>query len=96
MEKREIKAQAINQNDFPVREYIQTIKANRGNPISRARSHDFNLSTTKILGVVLLNPYFSSITNMECSSKGTPARSERNPKIPKNNNADHTGLAVMV
>ena len=47
---------------------------------------------TKVLNVILLKPYFFSITKESYQVKGILMRSDVNPIMPKNNNEINTEL----
>ena len=57
-------AQATIQKILPVLSKIHTIRASRPPPIIALSIHPFILSVMNVFTVVLLKPYFSSITNV--------------------------------
>jgi hypothetical protein len=74
-----INIQATIQNLSPIICSVIIIKLNIPPPNNIARSVDLILSNVKVWTVVLLNPNFSSITNVKYKEKGN-----LNNSLPKN------------
>jgi hypothetical protein len=60
------------------------------------RPQDFSLSVMKVLSVVLLNPYFSSITNVLYQENGKVSISLANMIIPKKIRAIRISLSARL